>query len=85
MFKGQKGFSAVEGLLIVLVLAVIGFGGYYIWDQQKRDKKTATETNNTEQLGTEEKKEETRQSPENIPEGWISYENKEQGFSFCIS
>lgn len=29
--RSQKGFTAVEGLLIVLILAVIGFGGYYVY------------------------------------------------------
>lgn len=34
--KKQQGFSLVEGLLIVLVLGVIGFGGYYVWSQQQK-------------------------------------------------
>lgn len=33
----QKGFSAVEGLVIVLVLAVVGLGGWYVWDRQTTD------------------------------------------------
>ena len=31
--RKQSGFSIVEVLLIVIVLAVIGFGGWYVWYQ----------------------------------------------------
>jgi hypothetical protein len=40
--NSQAGFTAVEGLLIALVLAVIGFGGYYVWHSQQPKKTTAT-------------------------------------------
>ena len=41
--KNQKGFALVEGLLIILILAVIGFGGYYVWHSQHKTT-TATTT-----------------------------------------
>ena len=31
MIKNQKGFGLVESLLTILILAVVGFGGYYVW------------------------------------------------------
>jgi hypothetical protein len=31
----QKGFTLVEGFLIVLILSVVGFAGYYVWNQNK--------------------------------------------------
>ncbi len=40
----QKGFSLIEGLLIVLVISVIGFGGYYVWSQQDDKETNTTET-----------------------------------------
>lgn len=33
----QKGFSAFEGLLIVLIVGIVGFGGWYVWSHQKDD------------------------------------------------
>lgn len=42
--KNEKGFSAVEGLLIILVVAVIGFGGYYVWHTQHKAKPTVAIT-----------------------------------------
>lgn len=38
----QKGFSLVEGLLIILILAVVGFGGWYVWDSNN-DEQTAVD------------------------------------------
>lgn len=29
--REQKGFAVVELLIIILILAVVGFGGYYVW------------------------------------------------------
>lgn len=35
--KNQKGFTLAEGLLFVLVLSVIGFAGYTVWDNNQED------------------------------------------------
>ena len=40
MNKRQSGFALIEGLLIILILAIIGFGGYYVWHTQKQTDKT---------------------------------------------
>jgi type II secretory pathway pseudopilin PulG len=40
MNKTQKGFALMEGLLIILILAIIGFGGYYVWNSQKNTNKS---------------------------------------------
>ena len=40
MKSNQKGFALQAGLLIVLILAVVGFGGYYVWHHQKQTSKS---------------------------------------------
>lgn len=35
MKSGQKGFTVVETLLVLILLAIIGFTGYYVWHSQK--------------------------------------------------
>lgn len=40
MKKTQSGFALVESLLIILILVIIGFGGYYVWHSQKQTNKT---------------------------------------------
>lgn len=38
----QKGFSAVEFVIIALVVAVVGFVGYTVYDRQQNDKAAST-------------------------------------------
>jgi type II secretory pathway pseudopilin PulG len=40
MNKDQEGMALIESLLIILILAIIGFGGYYVWHSQKQTDKT---------------------------------------------
>lgn len=40
MKKPQKGFSAVEGLLIVIAITLVAFVGYYVWHTQNQTNKT---------------------------------------------
>ncbi len=37
--KNQKGFSLVEGLLIVIALSIVGFTGFYVYNANKQDPK----------------------------------------------
>lgn len=36
MSKNQKGFSAIEGLLIFIIVAIIAGVGWYVWDSNKK-------------------------------------------------
>ena len=55
--KNQKGFGLVEGILIVLVISALGFGGYYVWNQQQesqeREKEISALNENLENANTE--------------------------------
>lgn len=37
MKKQQNGFTVIEGILIVVILAIIGFAGWYVYKTQKGD------------------------------------------------
>src|SRR5882757_3473616 len=41
----QKGFSVVEGLLVLVALSIVGFTGYFVYNAQKNTDKTLTQTN----------------------------------------
>lgn len=64
----QSGFSAVEGLLIVFVVGLISFGGWYTWNQ------------NEEEAGNNNSSSENQQVDSNIKK-WTDYEGSD-GFSF---
>jgi hypothetical protein len=49
MKKTQKGFAVVESLLIILILVIIGFGGYYVWQTQQQTNKTLDQASATSQ------------------------------------
>lgn len=44
MKQNQQGFTLVETLLIILIVAVIGFGGYYVWHSQHTSSSTTTKS-----------------------------------------
>jgi hypothetical protein len=84
MKNNEKGFSVVEGLLIVLVLAVIGFVAVYVLDRNNQQKSTTQPTASNQQSASEVAKD--KETPEvldweritsgpktfsvQIPDGW---------------
>lgn len=40
MKSGQKGFTVIETLLVLILLAILGFTGYYVWHSQTTADKT---------------------------------------------
>jgi hypothetical protein len=75
MKKNQKGFSAVEGLLILVIAGLIGFVGWYVWQAKNNaddNLSSATETSNSTQNIT-------NASPYY---GWKIYTSQNEKFSF---
>lgn len=86
--SNQKGFTLVEGLLFILIVAIVAFGGYTVWQNNKNENKDSsttaqsesTESENSVDSNTGEASPETAPEPDNAPEGWQTY--KGDGFSF---
>ena len=70
--KSQKGFAILEGLLIILILAVVGFGGYYVWHNQQSKTKPASAAQTTSQKTTD------------ATSGWNTYSDTSAGYSIKI-
>ena len=64
----QKGFGHIEALLIILILAVVGFGGYYVWHTQ-HDKSAGQSTN---------------QKAADSTSGWTTHTDTSAGYSIKI-
>ena len=47
--SNQKGFTVIEGLLIIVAVTLIAFVGYYVWHTQKQTDKTLNQASSTSQ------------------------------------
>ncbi|HSW65531.1 MAG TPA: hypothetical protein VLI54_00130 [Bacillota bacterium] len=91
MVKKQKGFSAVEALLIFFVIALVGFSGWYMWHAKHRTAKqsaAAAQTKTTTRqpapaIDTQAPKSEEKAAGKIITTGSTStYQSSAYGFSF---
>lgn len=60
MKLNQKGFSAVEGFLVIVIVGMIGFTGWFMWNAQK---KTNTALDNSTKSQSEPQKTNVNKSP----------------------
>lgn len=77
MKNNQKGFTLIEGLLMLLVVSVIGFGGYYVWQNQQDE-------NNSDTILTQEQTSKAVSQPSNSDpyKGWKTYALHYEKLSF---
>lgn len=72
MKKGQKGFSAVEVLIVLFLLVIVGAAVWYVTSKQKEEKSTSNNTVATVQQNTETTKDES--ATENTKQKEVTYE-----------
>ena len=80
--NNNKGFSAIEGLLIVLVLAVIGFGGYYVWHTQHQSKTSTSIIASASSKNSPSTSKQAITTTPNPYAGWKSYTLTDEKLSF---
>jgi hypothetical protein len=51
--QNQSGFSIIHALLIVVIVAIIGFAGYYVYNAQKNNNETLNNMGGTNPTATE--------------------------------
>ncbi|HSX33695.1 MAG TPA: hypothetical protein VLF91_05170 [Candidatus Saccharimonadales bacterium] len=69
----QDGFSALEGILVLLIVVILAAGGWYVWKKQAHTTMPAKSQTATVTKATQ---------PPKAPAGYITYENKDLGFAF---
>lgn len=77
----QNGFTVVEGFIIVVVVALIGFAGWFVWQDNKKDDQSSTAPPDTSQEEQDEDGEPKEKYT--IPDGYKLYEDAEIGFKFA--
>jgi hypothetical protein len=72
--KNQKGFSAVEGLLILVIVGLLGFVGWYVWS-------TGNKTRDNLDKAAKSSVNSDNQKDNDLTKGWKEYVTEEGGFS----
>ncbi len=75
--KSQSGFSPVHVVLILVLVGIIGFTGWKVYDAGKPTKMVDSNA-----VTPDAKKESNRAEENKIPDGFTEYENKDLGFKF---
>jgi len=78
--SSAKGFSAIEAAIVVLVVAALGFGGWYVWS--KKENKPKQTTNNTSESAKQAEGGNQQEEEPDPYADWKTYSNAEYGVSF---
>lgn len=78
----QKGFTLVEGLLIVLIVALLAFAGYYVWHNQKKKKDDKAASTTSQTTNTSDNNDDN-QAPAEVDQtvNWAVYTNNAGKFT----
>lgn len=77
--RNQKGFSAVEGILVLVILGIVGFTGNFVWHAKESSDKNLTINNST----TPTFKKQTKPSaPNTKSQASLTMIKSSDGFSF---
>jgi hypothetical protein len=78
MDQKQKGFSALALLLLLMIVSIVIFTGWYVWNAQRNSEKTLSQTNNSDIPAQSKKPAETANKEVPLKE----YSNAQYGISF---
>lgn len=81
----EQGFSAVEALIIVVVVGILGFAGWFVLHAQKAAQKSNVVSSTTTSTSTKAKEPATATGFTNGPGAdWQTYTNGSLGFSVAV-
>lgn len=76
----QKGIAHL-GLILLVVVALLALGGWYVWKQtSKKDNASGSTSQSTDKSSSDEKKTEKKKA--DTTSDWVTYSNAEGAFSF---
>jgi hypothetical protein len=88
MIEKQKGFSVLASVVIVLVIAIVGGVGYYVYSKNSKDNMQTHTTDrpssiNTDAVQDDAATDKAAEKPYRLPAGYVLYDNKELRFKFA--
>lgn len=78
--KTQKGFTIIEGLLILVILGILGFTGWYVYNAHNKTTDTLTNADSANSSVAKYSKKSSTQAKDPTAD-WISYSSKEGIYS----
>ena len=82
--RDQSGFSAVEAILILVVVGIIGFTGWFVYKSQSDTSKTLNTAGNSTASTTNKKSPATSTAPTDEIATWTPYTSANSTFTFRI-
>lgn len=80
--KNNKGFGAIEALLIVVIIGILGFTGWYVWNSHKKTNSIYNAANQVNSSTTTYPKGSAKKKPAVDPTAdWVAYSSKEGQYS----
>jgi hypothetical protein len=76
--KSQSGVADLTIVGLLLIFAVVGFTGWRVWEARKDSNAKLDSGSSTTSANSEPSK----QEPYKVPDGYVVFEGKEQGFKF---
>jgi hypothetical protein len=83
----QKGFAAVEAVLIVVIIGILGFTGWFVWHAKQNTDKSLDAANNSEQAKIKAKKSDSKQTAQTTDEtaSWLLYSPPSKEYSVRLA
>jgi hypothetical protein len=81
--KNSNGFSVIHVLLVIIIIGITSFTGWFVWNSNQENDKTLEATNTSDTPKATQVKPETEEDKYVIPEGYIGYDNKDLAFKFA--
>ncbi len=79
MRKNENGFGVVEGLLVLAIVGLIGFVGWYVYQQSQKTKITTSRVGSTQVTPSPEAYKRTT----TVPKDWKTYSDAKNKFSLA--
>ena len=81
MKKNQKGFALIEALLILIILLLIAFAGWWVWQSKAKISKTQEDTANSQSEPAKSDKKAAQKPAVDPTADWKAYSNADGQYS----